>query len=159
MAQEKQRYDGHVINFSSNTGYPTIYIDGKNVLLHRYVWEKHHGTIPDGFEIHHKDKNRHNYDLSNLEMVCAVEHHRQHAVEGLLGRGNKGKRKDHVSGFCGQRRPVTAFNAVETVEFESISHASRTLDVRPSDISRVLRGERKTAKGWCFADGFTGKIV
>lgn len=151
MAQEY--YDGYLVNFSSSTGYPTIYVDGKNVLLHRYIWEKHYGTIPEGFEIHHKDKNRHNYDLSNLELVELVQHHRQHAIDHGLGKGNKGKRKDHVSGFCGERRPVIAFNEVEILDFESISEASRMLGCRISSISRILRGERKTTKGWGFIYG------
>lgn len=37
MAAEKEtcRYDGHKINFSSSSEYPTIFVNGKNVLLHR----------------------------------------------------------------------------------------------------------------------------
>lgn len=148
-------YDGYLINFSSSAGYPTIYVDGKNILLHRYVWEKHKGIIPKGFEIHHIDKNRFNYDISNLMLTEVVEHHRKHAVANGLGKSNKGKRKDHVSGFCGERRPVIAFNECEILEFESISEASRELSVKRSSISRVLRGARKSTGGWGFIYGIT----
>ena len=48
MAAEKVTYDGHTVNFLSNTGYPTIFVNGKNVLLHRYIWVKYNGSIPDG---------------------------------------------------------------------------------------------------------------
>ena len=157
MAQEY--YDGHLINFSSSSGYPTICVSGKNVLLHRYVWEKYYGTIPTGFEIHHKDKNRKNYSISNLELIDVIEHHSQHAIDHGLGKGNKGKRKDHVSGFCREIRPIIAFNAIEILWFNSISEASRMLGVREADISRILRGMRKTAKGWGFVDGTSRKIV
>lgn len=157
MAQEY--YDGYLINFSSSAGYPTIYVNGKNVLLHRYIWEKYHGIIPEGYEVHHKDKNRNNYDLYNLVLVESKEHHRQHAIDNGLGKDNKGKRKDHVSGFCGERRPVIAYNEIEALEFVSISEASRILGVRHSDISRILRGERKSAKGWGFLDGTSRKII
>ncbi len=150
MAAEKSYYDGYLINFSSSSGYPTIHINGQNVLLHRYIWEKHHGTIPDGYEIHHKDKNRFNYDPGNLELVSIVDHHRNHALEHSLGKSNKGKRKDHISGFCGVRRPVIAENPFEMVRFDSISEAARTLGIRHSDICRILKGARKTAKGWVF---------
>ncbi len=143
-------YDGHLINFSSSTGYPTIYVGGKNVLLHRYVWEKHHGIIPEGFEIHHRDKNRHNYNVDNLELIAAADHHRQHALDHSLGKSNKGKRKDHVSGFCGVRRPVLASKDGSTVYFESLSEAARTLGVSMASVSRILKGTRKTAKGWVF---------
>lgn len=150
MAQEF--YDGYRINFSSSSGYPTIFVDGKNILLHRFIWEKHHGTIPDGCEIHHKDKNRFNYDPENLELISAFDHRQKHAFEHSLGKSNKGKRKDHVSGFCSARRPVIAENPFEVVRFDSISEAARTLGIRHSDISRILNGHRKTAKGWRFKD-------
>ena len=150
MAAEKEFYDGYLINFSSSSGYPTIHVDGKNVLLHRYIWEKHHGTIPDGYEVHHKDKNRFNYDLANLELIDIVDHHRNHAIDHSLGKFNKGKRKDHASGFCGARQPVIAENPFEVVQFDSISEAARTLGIRTGDICRILKGTRKTAKGWVF---------
>ena len=80
IAAEKTRiiYDGHLINFSSSNGYPTIFVNGKNVLLHRYVWENERGKILDGYEIHHKDKNRLNYSVDNLELVKIEDHHRKH---------------------------------------------------------------------------------
>lgn len=155
----REYYDGYIINFSSSNGYPTIYVNGKNVLLHRYVWEKYYGNIPEGFEIHHKDKNRKNYDISNLELIDVIEHHRQHAIDHRLGQDNKGKRKDHVSGFCRERKPVIAFNEIEALWFESISEASRILGTRATDISRILKGARKTTKGWGFLDGTFREIV
>ena len=150
MPAEKHTYDGHTITFSSSNGYPTIYVGGKNVLLHRYVWEKHYGAIPDGFEVHHKDKDRCNYAVENLVLVNAVDHHRHHALEHSLGKANKGKRKDHVSGYCGVRRPVIAENPFEVRYFDSICAAGRELGIYHGDISRILKGTRKTARGWTF---------
>ena len=151
MAQEK--YEGHKITFSGSNGYPTIYVNGETVLLHRYVWEKVNGKIPEGSQIHHRDGDRLNWNIDNLEMLTNGEHHRRHALENGFGKGNKGKRKDHSSGFCGARRPVIATNENTTLYFESISDASKTLDVTTSSISRILRGVRKTAKGWAFQNG------
>ena len=42
--------------------------------IHRLVWEVFIGEIPKGFDIHHKDKNRMNNNLQNLEQVCKVKH-------------------------------------------------------------------------------------
>lgn len=46
--------------------------------LHRCVWEAAHGAIPEGFHIHHKDENRENNDLSNLEALSPKDHAQEH---------------------------------------------------------------------------------
>ena len=48
--------------------------------LHRYVWEKHNGPIPKGFIIHHKDHNKLNNDISNLELMEERAHRKNHGV-------------------------------------------------------------------------------
>ena len=37
--------------------------------LHRAVWEHHHGPIPPGYHVHHRDGDGLNNDLANLELV------------------------------------------------------------------------------------------
>lgn len=46
--------------------------------LHRVVWEFHNGPVPAGFHVHHKDGDRANNDISNLELLPASEHLRHH---------------------------------------------------------------------------------
>lgn len=152
MAQDnKVYYDGHLVNFSSGNGYPTIWVNNKNTLLHRYVWEKHNGAIPNGFEIHHKDENKFNFDINNLEMITIKEHHKKHAIKNKLGTSNKGSTKNYISGFCNNKRiEIIAYNNNDEIKFSSIYKASIYLDISASDISRILRGERKTRKGWHF---------
>ena len=36
---------------------------------HRVVWELHNGAIPSGHQIHHRDGNKLNNDIGNLELV------------------------------------------------------------------------------------------
>ena len=50
--------------------------DGKR--LHRVVWEHHNGEIPKGYHVHHKDGNRHNNNISNLELMKAHDHESMH---------------------------------------------------------------------------------
>ena len=50
--------------------------DGKK--LHRVVWESHFGQIPQGHLIHHKDENKANNNISNLELMEWGEHTRVH---------------------------------------------------------------------------------
>lgn len=42
--------------------------------LHRCIWEAANGPIPEGFDVHHRDENKTNNDLSNLEMLTYSEH-------------------------------------------------------------------------------------
>lgn len=37
--------------------------------MHRLVWETFNGTVPDGLDVHHKDHNKLNNSLDNLEVV------------------------------------------------------------------------------------------
>lgn len=39
----------------------------------RYVWEKHFGKIPNGYEVNHKDCNPKNNAIENLELVTHRE--------------------------------------------------------------------------------------
>lgn len=45
-------------------------------LLHREVWKYHFGPIADGHQIHHRDRNKANNDISNLECVSLEDHSR-----------------------------------------------------------------------------------
>lgn len=46
--------------------------------VHRLIYEEAYGPIPKGYHIHHKDGNKLNNDLSNLEILTASEHIRLH---------------------------------------------------------------------------------
>jgi hypothetical protein len=49
--------------------------------LHRAVWEDRHGPIPKGFDVHHRDGDGTNNELSNLELVERGDHQRQHTLD------------------------------------------------------------------------------
>lgn len=49
--------------------------------LHRAIWEQANGPIPHGYEVHHKDGDTFNNELSNLECISAREHQREHMLE------------------------------------------------------------------------------
>lgn len=49
--------------------------------IHRLVWESFVGEIPKGCVIHHKDGNKQNNKLSNLQLVTTKEHHDIHLAE------------------------------------------------------------------------------
>lgn len=57
------------IDRPGSVGYHRIPIVGGCVYAHRVVWVLNHGPIPDGMEINHKDGNKSNNAIENLELV------------------------------------------------------------------------------------------
>lgn len=48
--------------------------DGSIIMYHRYIYEQHHGKIPDGYEVHHICNNRACCNINHLELIEGVEH-------------------------------------------------------------------------------------
>ena len=58
----------------NNCGYEFIcYKDHRIVLIHRLVYETFNGEIPEGLEIDHIDRNKHNNKPENLRLVTRSE--------------------------------------------------------------------------------------
>ena len=70
--RDYQMYDGKKFT-KRNSGYYSL-STGKRTLMHRYVWEKEIGKIPEGYDIHHIDETRSNNDILNLECLPKSEH-------------------------------------------------------------------------------------
>lgn len=51
------------------------------VRAHIYVWEKHFGKIPEGFSVHHADRNPRNNDIHNLRLMETSAHASLHSHE------------------------------------------------------------------------------
>ena len=81
---------------TSNTGYSTVYVDGKNRLLHRLLAETFIPN-PDNLPcVNHKDGNKLNNELNNLEW-CTYGDNERHAYRTGLK-------------HCGDRKGDKAFN-------------------------------------------------
>lgn len=80
-----QIIDGYRFIKDEQTGYwqsnQFIKTDGKPKRLHRYVWEKYHGAIPTGYQVHHIDKNKDNNSIENLELLSEHDHQSMHGKE------------------------------------------------------------------------------
>lgn len=50
-----------------------------NKLLHRLIFEDFYGPIPNGCHVHHKDGDKKNNCIMNLQLLSASDHHRQHS--------------------------------------------------------------------------------
>lgn len=49
--------------------------------LHRAVWEYYNGEIPNGFHVHHIDKDKSNNEIENLAILPGNAHSRLHGEE------------------------------------------------------------------------------
>lgn len=83
-------------------GHIRICVNGKLVFEHVFVWEKHYGKIPKGYQVHHKDRNPANNDINNLQLVTPLEHKRIH--EGCILKEGEWLKPCSV---CGEYKPTT----------------------------------------------------
>ncbi len=108
-------------------GYRRVYVAAKRRyrMEHVLVWEREHGAVPDGYQVHHIDGDKLNNTLENLELVTPLEHKRLHSgcelrdgewfkpcrkCGSVLHIGDFYERRDGVSSWC---KPCCIRNAVE----------------------------------------------
>ncbi len=71
-------YAGHAIYYDKK-GYAIIWLDGKNKKVHILEWEKHNSIKPKGYQLHHKDENKANWHIDNLQLETQSDHFKIHA--------------------------------------------------------------------------------
>lgn len=86
-------------------GYPCIWIDGKGIRLHVYIWERVNGSKPKGHDVHHRDFNRQNYNIENLELLSFSDHRKVHA--GWIRKNGEWIAKPCTR--CGVVKPLSEF--------------------------------------------------
>ncbi len=101
-----------------NDGY---YISTKEPkeLLHRVIWEEYFGPIPDGYHIHHKDEDKTNNKIDNLELLSASDHHKTHRPcpdDGLTS--SERFYKNHKDDECERARNYYREHQAERIEYK-----------------------------------------
>ena len=119
-----------------NGNYPAIWLSGKSQHIHRLQWKKWFGDIPKGSVVHHKDGDKLNWEIGNLQLLSREEHIREH------------KNAVHRKGV-----KVIAIKNSKCMYFDSIQEAANQCGTYPMCIHRVFVGKQKTANGWRFMRG------
>ena len=129
-----------------HTGYKVVRIGEHQWRVHRFVWVFFNGEPAPGMVINHKDGNKHNNHLSNLECVSPREN-TQHAYRiGLM----KGKQ--------GEEHPVAKLSNAEVMEMFSLfpTHTNTQLAEKYNLHSRyisLIRHKRRWKHLWQQYEG------
>lgn len=96
LREDQVIYNGCVFTKDKKTGYylstKNIY-NNKRIRLHRYVWICENGDIPEGFDVHHKDEDKDNNDISNFELIPGRKHQKYHINKVMLTEYQKRKKR------------------------------------------------------------------
>jgi len=125
--QPIQEFDGKKFTLR-NTGYFGS-TTNERTLLHRYKWEYYNGKIPKGWDIHHKDENKWNNEISNFECLPKADHARIYT-----------KRTGSIKVKCVQTGIV----------YNSLREAMDKTGIHRISIGRVCKRKQKTAGGFIW---------
>lgn len=139
---------GHVLKQSLNkqTGYlqVSISINGKHITLNvHHVIATCFLPNPDNLpQVNHKDCDRTNNNIDNLEF-CTLQYN--NAYREKYGTPAKVYTKK-------QKKPLFAVNlkTLKVTYFESLGEAARQLGICKQNISKVIKGQYRTAGGYWF---------
>ena len=144
----KQFVKGRILKQQRSKGgymYVSTHVNGKPVylLIHRIVATCFIPNPNNYPEVNHKDNNRTNNNVDNLEF-CTRQYNQDY-------RKNFGTSAAEMFG-----RPTIAVNpkTSEVFYFESQHEAARQLGFNSSSINNAIKGRRKTIRGhwFCYAD-------
>lgn len=76
------RWDGYKIGY----GYGRVSVGGKLTLVHRYVWERSNGPIPDDLEVDHVCSNKSCCNVDHLRLVTHAVNCRENVVRKRVPR-------------------------------------------------------------------------
>ena len=68
------------------------------IKMHRYVWQRCFGDIPEDYVIHHKDHNPENNNIANLQVLSPEQHAKIHEQELIAAR----KAHEFTCAHCGK---------------------------------------------------------
>lgn len=142
--------NGEVLNTKTNRilkaspgashGYLTVYLDGKNVLLHRLVATAFIPNPENKPCVNHKDGNKQNNSIDNLEWVTQAENNR-HARKTGLNPYNVlyGEKSRHHKLTQNDVDYIRSNYKKNDPQFNGVALA-RKYNVTPSCISSIIRG-------------------
>jgi hypothetical protein len=137
---------------TADAGYRMVVVPGGGLMPeHRTVWIRAHGPIPPGYVVHHKDGDKRNNRLSNLELLILNEHARRYTEDRMKRLGTDNKNKYCAS--CSRARPRACFHRSRSsmdglgVTCRDCMNARRKQVRRMGDAAKRRRGDAASGPG------------
>jgi len=134
--------------------YKAIKVNGKKVQEHRHLMELHIGRKLTSNEcVHHKDRDKTNNSIGNLEIKTRAKHSYDHQMNGDLHRvekANAEKGRLAIRGIYGKRVVVCDKNFTPIIIFPSIALAAAATGSYFSFVWYVVTHNVKTRKGFQY---------
>jgi hypothetical protein len=130
----------------------------KHVLVHRLVAEKFiRIKRPDQIYVNHKDGNKSNNYVSNLEWVTASENTKHAWNNGLHEKTRIAtKKRKGVWENKSIMKKVINYNTLE--EYDSIKEAAKEIKMKPSTLGSKLNGRRINNTPFMFLEEYISKL-
>lgn len=121
--------------YKSSAGYPCVWIDGRNRKVHQLAILAFVGPAPERHDVNHKDGDKNNANLSNLEYMTRSENC-LHAVRTGLA---------HHKAPCGSLHGGAVLNEEQALRIRLSSEPCKNLaaqyGVNKSTVHRIKRGD------------------
>lgn len=148
---------------NSKGWYLTVRLDDEQGIwhtkrIHRLVAEHFIGEIPKGYHVHHKDGNRQNNRVDNLEII----HPKKHSEETIKQNQNILRGMNHYNRFERPKKIVQyTMDGDFIAEYANAEIASQYSGVCQRNILQVASGEqgRKQAGGFVWKFAGEGVVV
>ncbi len=135
-----QEHFGRKFYLDKTTGYwiSTTY---PRIRAHQWVWINSHGKQPKGYHVHHKNEDKSDNIIENLELLSEVQHYHLHL-------NKHPERRERFKALAEEIRPLTkAWHASDEGHQWHKAHGILTwIDRKPIEIQCLVCGKKVVTK-------------